>query len=143
VLLSAWGGKGFHVDNFEELHFIHELVQGEGPSLSNGLQVFSLFNINVNRFKGFEFVLLSFSDIFFDEAVGNMGLAVVDENTVGNHFVEDCLDTFFEGLLSSSDVKIRVLGGFIWGRDSSEVGNGSLSGLLVKSLDISGLTHFK
>lgn len=46
--------EGLHLNNFQELHLIHELLEREGPTLPEGLEVFGLFDVKVNGLKGLE-----------------------------------------------------------------------------------------
>ena len=40
--------EGLHLNDFEELHLIHELLQRVSPTLTKGLEVLNLLNINID-----------------------------------------------------------------------------------------------
>jgi hypothetical protein len=40
--------EGLHLNDFEELHLIHELLQRVSPTLTKGLEVLNLLNVNVD-----------------------------------------------------------------------------------------------
>lgn len=48
MALSDPISEGLHLNDFEELHFIHELLQRVGPTLTKGLEVLNLLNVDVN-----------------------------------------------------------------------------------------------
>lgn len=140
VLLGGGSvGQGVHLQDFQELHLIHELSQRICPSLADGLEVLNLLFIQIDGRKFLK------SGLFLgggglDERLSDGVLLVVLEDSVIFQSLENQVDALVEGELAGGDVHLWVFRGFVWVRDSSEVGDDSSSGLLVESLNISLFT---
>ena len=68
-------GEGLHVHNFEELELGHESFEGEGPAVSDGLEVLALVFIEIDEFEAGGFSIL-LSGGLFDERLGNIALSL-------------------------------------------------------------------
>jgi len=142
VSLTGVVGDGVHVHGLEELKLVHESLEGEGPTLTDGLDVFGLLLVNVDELEAINFLLLILGEVL-DEGLNDSGGRVGGEDTLGVHLVEDLSAGLVEGLLTSVDVHLWVLGGFIGIGDTSEVGNDTGSSLLVESLNISAFANLE
>lgn len=88
VSLAGGVGEGFHLDDFEDLHFIHELGQWESPSLGNSLKIFHLFNVDVDGGELSEGLFVLVGD-FFVEGVDNSWLTVSLHDSVVEYSLND------------------------------------------------------
>lgn len=132
------------MNHLQKLQLVHELGQGESPSLVDGLDVFSLLSVDVDALECFEFSLLFCSDlVFLEEGLGNSGLGVVNQNLVIEQLLDHEVHTLIKGQLVGLNVKVWVLGSLVWVSDSSEVLDLTSSCLLVETLNISIFAHLK
>jgi hypothetical protein len=81
VLLTIAISKSLHMKDFKELEFVHELVKWIGPSLVKSLNVFCLFNVDINEFEIIKFLSVFVSDSL-NKGVSNSGSRVVLKNTI-------------------------------------------------------------
>lgn len=136
--LSFSVGQSAHLHNFENFHFVHEALEGEGPALTDGLEVLNLVDIDVNGLEG-----RVVGGVFLDEGVNNTDLVDGFEDTVVLHVLNDESLGGFLGELTGVDVEFGALGGFIGVGDTSEVLDDTFTSLLVESLNISLFANFE
>ena len=133
---------GLHVDDLEELELVHEAVERGGPAVTNSLEVLNLVLVDVQNWEASglgSFSLRSGAP----ERLSNLTLLVVAENALALHVVDDHRLAGLEREGTSVNIEGRVLRSLIRGRDTSEVGDDTITSLLVKTLDITTLTDLK
>jgi len=132
---------GLHLEGFNELEFVHESFEREGPSFTNGLDEFGLHVVDDKFGETSSFSNLG--SVLFNERIDNTGFRVVTDDAVLDHVVDNDVLASFKRDLTSVDVKFTVLGFLIRVRDTSEVGDDSSSSLLVESLNITSFANLE
>jgi hypothetical protein len=132
---------GLHLERLNELEFVHESFEREGPSFTNGLDEFGLHVVDDKFGETSSFGNLG--SVLFNERIDNTGFRVVTDDAVLDHVVDNDVLASFKRDLTSVDVKFTVLGFFIRVRDTSEVGDDSSSSLLVESLNITSFANLE
>ena len=151
-MLGDWDGKevslaslisdSLHLHGLEELKLVHESLEWEGPSFSNGLEVLSLLLLNVKELESGKLGEL-ISSGFLNEGSDNSLGVVVSEDTLIIHVLDDESLGLLEGEGTSVNVELWVSWGLIRVRDTGEVLDDTISGLLVESLNVTGLTDLE
>jgi len=132
---------GLHLERFNELEFVHESLEGEGPTFSDGLDKLDLHV--VDHELGESSSLGDFGLVGVNERLNNTGLRVVTDDTFLDHVVNNDVFASFNWDFTSVDVEFTVLGFLVGIRDTGEVGDNTGSSLLVESLDITAFTDFE
>jgi len=131
-----------HLDALEELKLVHEALEGEGPSVTNGLEVLCLVDVNVKSLEGGEVSKFGFV-AFLNKSWCNAGLVFILEDVLGVHVVDDEGLASIEGEGASVDVELWAGWCLVWVRDTSEVLDDSLTCLLVETLGVSLFANLK
>lgn len=129
-------GNSLHLEAFEELHVVHESLEGLGPSISNSLDEFTLHLVN--------FKLGVFSSsfdlglVFDDKGLNNNLLSNSLENVLLDHVVDDQLDTLVNRVHIGVDLEDMITLGFIVRSGyTGEVREGTSTSLFVQALGVS------
>lgn len=150
-VLSDWDGEhvafalsvrdSLHLERLNKFELVHESLEWESPSFSNGLDEFNLHVVDVElgETSGFS----NFGGVLINERLDDTGLRVVTDDTFLNHVLNNDVLASFKWDGSSVDVEFTVCGFLIRIRDTGEVGDDSSSSLLVESLDITAFTDLK
>lgn len=91
VSLANFVLKRVHVQDLEQLHFVHEPIQGIGPAVSNGLKILYAMFVKLESFEASCFFKFSFSG-FFDQAADNALACSWHEDVVVMHMFQDHVD---------------------------------------------------
>lgn len=102
------------MDDLQELELVHKLLQGVSPSLTDGLDVFCLLDLNVKGLKGGEEMFVCLADHRLNQSVYYTWLRVACDNSIVNQVLHDLAHTLLNCLLASFDVELWVLWGLIW-----------------------------
>jgi hypothetical protein len=103
VFVALFVSNCLHLDHFKNLHFIHEVCQRISPSLSNSLEVFDLFKVDLDggkAFNGFPF-LISRSLV---ESLSHSRSRVVLQDIVISHSLQNKVTGLVKSHLVSPDV---------------------------------------
>ena len=125
-----------HLEALEELELVHEALEGEGPSVTNGLEVLCLVDVNVKSLEGCEVGKLGLV-AFLNKGWCDSGLILIVEDVLSVHVVDDESLASIEGEGPGVDVELWVGWCLVWVRDTSEVLDDALTCLLVKTLGVS------
>jgi hypothetical protein len=142
VALSLLVGNCPHLHGLEELQLVHESVEGEGPAVTDGMEVLALVLVNLNSGEFLVFGLLLAGGVA-DEALDNALLFSAGENLLVVHVLNDESGGLGNSHLTGVDVEVGVSGGLVGVRDTSELGNDTSAGLGVKSLDVTAFANLE
>jgi hypothetical protein len=129
-------GNSLHLEALEELHVVHESLEGLGPSISNSLDEFTLHLVNLKL--GVSRSSFELFCVFDDKGLNNNLLSNSLENVLLDHVVNEQLDTLVNRVSTSVDGEDMLsLGLIVRSGDTGEVRNGTSTSLFVEALGVS------
>jgi hypothetical protein len=87
MLVPCGISESFHLHHFQKLKLIHELIQWCSPSLTESLDVLSLFDVYLDGLESIELLKLLFSECLY-ETVSDLGLFVRDDDPIIHHSLQ-------------------------------------------------------
>ena len=142
VALALSISDGLHVHDLEELELVHEAVERCGPAVTNSLKVLNLVLVNVQNGEVSKLLSLLIRGIS-PVRLSDDTLLVRAHDTILLHVVDNHGLASIKRKRASVDVHGGVSRGFIRSRDTGEVGDNSITSLLVETLDITTLTNLE
>jgi hypothetical protein len=135
-------GDSLHLHGFEELDLVHEAGQGEGPAVTNSLEVLDLVFVDLDGGEGFVLGgLLSGGGT--DEGLDDALVGVAAEDALVVHVLDHEGGGLVDGHSTGVDVEVGALGGLIGVRDTSELGDNAGASLGVESLDVTTFANLE
>lgn len=141
MTFAIFVSDSLHLEGLDELEFVHESSEGEGPSFTDGLDKFDLHGVDEKL--GESSGLGDQLGVIVDEAISNTGFRVVSDDTFLDHVVDDDVFASFNGDVTSVNVELTAGGLLVGIGDTGEVGDNSGTCLLVESLNITAFANFE